>query len=647
MGEGGAVVEQQPKQNPIGHNPEQSQRLMGFDDKVKALFSGKVGRTDSSIATPSEIQDIDNFLAAPDHFTDKWWEKLYKWMDERDFHGEKYSVAQITFESLDTLPPNARLPHMLGFWASGALHDVQLNEQIMATLENGRISASLRAQIPAQLARHPDIWSLPVILKGYKLFGEPVGQEMRKNIVPLFMSGLAVEEVFNSNRNTLAQLYAEPPADPQTKKSQPKNDAKRPSILSKMSRQFNRFRGGHHLTSAQPVITPEEKTDQAGRRVEIIRDLVRELFPTYEEYYNKEKEFSMQASEKLSHGSSAIDFTKDEHNVIERLARYNSEISNQSYNEWGVGRDFSMLPLDLLERYLSDVRRLKTLPGFENLSTHIMGDGSERGILAPYVALGASSTSWFGREEVSLISIFQHLNELDKSGKLDDRILDEVLTGIDKNLFSDDQIKSVARRNRRILMGYQLSQEVPTIDIKSLLTVPEENVLRDGLETVASIQERDKTTAVALLKALPKFRAFGDKYKVVFDYIKRNRRREDLRKLEAIKHEDHVSEALEIIQLTDSGKRQGERLVKLAISLDAIEELNEALRLGISDVGIVPDLKTSYDNVQNTLKGIFQQLGIANLEEAYKFLPWIKTKDETALKILRGEKVAKVTICKQ
>lgn len=619
MAESNMSVEQE-----VSVEQQEKRPTVRFDEKVKALFRGTVERnTRLPIATPLELEGVDNFLAATDRFTDKWWEGLYEWMDQRDFHNEKYSVAQITFESLETLPPDAKLPHMFSYWASNALHhDAQLKEQIMAALENDRISASLRAQIPAQLARHPDIWSLDTILKGYRLFGEPVGQEMRKNIVPLFMSGLAIEEVFNSNRDSLTQLYADAGDD----------TPKKPSVLSKISHQFNKFRGGHR------VITAERKTDPAGRRVEIIRDLVRKLFPTYQEYYDTKGEGVINLDRPLK---DIPPLTEDESNAIERLSSYSSEISNQYNNEWGVGRDLSIFPLDILERYLSDVRQLKILPGFETLATRIMGDGNERGILSPYTALGAN-TRWIFGEQIPLTSIFNLLYKLDKSEGLDDRIADEFCLGIDKNLFSDEQKKQVARRNLRILIKHQLSEEVYGFRLSPLLTIPEENVLNDGLETVMSIQVRDKTTSVLLLESLPKLFAFGDKYKIVLDYVKRERKREDLRRIGAFKHVDKVSKALNTIQLTDSGKRQGERLVKLAITLDAVWELNEVLQLGISDVVIVPDLKTSYENAQTTLRGICQQLGIANLDEVYKFLPWIKTKDETALKILRGEEVAKV-----
>jgi len=615
--EQGIVVEQQPVTENI------------FDTEIKRLFSENVEgnmRNSRQPATPSELEDLKKFLSAQGRFTDNWWKGLYKWLDERNFHSEKYSIAQITFESLDTLPPDAKLPHEFSYWASGALKDPQQKERIVNTLENPEIPATLRSQIPAQLARQPDVWSLDLILKGYKLFGEPVGQEIRKNIVPLFMSGLAVEEVFSSNRDALVQLYTDTASDTQNKKS---------SILSRVSQQFSKFRVGHHLPSSTPA-TSEKKIEESGRRVETIRDLVRELFPTYEEYHNKWEELNIRSRERLNHKlSEIVPLTKDEHDISERLSRHESEISNQYCNAWGVGRDISMLPLDVLERYLTNVRQLKTVPDFNKLGRIVFGDGTERGLLTPYTAL---VRTWIPQGQ-----LLSHLKEQENSGKLYDQIVDDVLIGIDKDIFSNDQMKAVARRNLRILIKHQLPQEIHIFNLPTLLTTSQEDVLGDELETVASLQKRDSQTAALLLSSLSNFNVFGDKYKIALNYISRKREREDIRRIGALKHQDKVSKDLEKIQLTDySGTRQGEKLVKLAVTLDAISELNDPLQLGISDVVIVPDLRTSYDNARNTLKEIFQKIGIADIEEGYKFLPWLKTKDETALKILREEEVEKI-----
>ena len=614
----------QPEQQPATENI--------FDTRIKALFSNKRDYYRDS-DRPSATEHVETVLSSKDRFTDNWWKGLYKWLDERDFHHEKYLVAEAVFDTLPSFPKDAKLPRMFAEWASGALKDPQQRQRIINTLDNSEIPSSLREQIPTQLARQPGVWSLDLILKGYKLFGEPVGQEMRKNIVPLFMSGLAVEEVFSSNRDALAHLYVDTESDTQDKKS---------SILSRVSQHFNKFRVAHHLPSSTSVITPERKRDQAERRVVAIRDLVRELYPTHEEYYNRREEFERRMGA-LWNPSIPPNITKEDRDALGRLGRYESEIKDQAYNRSKVSQDASSLPIDTLERYMSDIRQLRTILNFVDLTPHIMGGGVSRGILAPYSALGTASTFPIHGKDISPISIFNHLNELDNSGSLDDRITDEFLFGINSHFFSSDQVSPINRRNLKLLIKNNLPRETYyNLRLVPLLTISDEKLLKEGLETAASIQGRDNVTAVLLLEALPKSHAFGDKYKTVLDYVKRKKEREDLRRIGAFKHQDKVSEDLKKIQLTDSGTRQGERLVKLTISLDAISELNEALQLGISDAGIVPDLRKSYENVQDTLKGIFQKLGLTNLEEVYKFLPFIKTKDETALRVLRGEEVAKI-----
>jgi len=622
----------QPEQQPATENI--------FDTRIKALFSNKRDYYRDS-DRPSATEHVETVLSSKDRFTDNWWKGLYKWLDEKGFYHEKYLVAEAVFDTLPSFPKDAKLPDIFSHWANMALKDPQQRQLIVNTLDNSKISSSLRAQIPTQLARHPDVWSLHVILKGYKLFGEPVGQEMRKNIVPLFMSGLATEDVFDANKDALVQLYAKPVGHREDKETDKKTALKNSSIASRISRYFKRHVDQDLLSS--PFVSIQESIRQeAERRVVAIRDLVRALYPTHEEYYSRLEEFEERFGV-LWNPTVPLDTTQEEHDALGRLGRYKSEIKNQVYNRSKVSQDASTLPVETLEKYLSDIGHLKTIPNFSKLAYYIF-EGGSRGIVAPYSALGSASTIPIHGAEISPISIFNHLNELDNSGSLDDRITDEFLFGLNSYFFSSDKINPVNRRNLRILTKHNLPRETYyNFRLVPLLTISEEKVLKDGLETAVSIQGRDNATAVLLLEALPKFRAFGDKYKTVLDYVKRKREREDLRKIGAIKHEDKVLETLNIIHLTDSGTRQGERLVKLAINLDTILELNEALQLGISDAGIVPDLRKSYENVQDTLKGIFQKLGLTNLEEVYKFLPWIKTKDETAMKVLRGEEVEKIS----
>ena len=586
----------------VATKQQEKQPAIGFDQKIEGLFADR----------PSALKDISTFIKAPDRFTDEWWNGLYKWLDVRDFHGEKYSIAQITLESLDTLPADAKLPSAMKHWIShinGWQKTEPVRKQIVNALRNPSIPLSLRTQLGKHLAEsNVSSYSVNTIMQAYGILGEDIGEEVRKQILPLFVAGLAYDQ-YDLHREGLVKLYEEGIVKEANIPTNPGKLTKMRSLLSKVSANFKL------KTHKEPQSLEAESMDKkrlAERRMEVSRNLVLDLFPPIPKDQDPER------------------------GKWERLKSFTGVFPNPCK---AVSSDMLTLPVETLEKYLADLQQLKELPEFTNLSSRFFSD---EGIVAPYTALGNASSDWNFEKRISIRSIFHHLSGLDQSGSLDDRIVDEVLLGMNKNLFSNDQVKTVARRNLKILMKHQLPQEAHISQISPLLTIPEENVLNDGLETITAIRDRDKTTADILLLALPRFRVFGDKYKIALDYIRRKREREDLRRIGAITHEDYVSEALKAIQLTDSGVRQGERLVKLAVSLDTISESNEALQLGISDAGIVPDLKTSYENVQNTLKGILQQLGIADIDEAYKFLPWIKTKDETALKILRGEEVAKV-----
>lgn len=597
----------------VSRAEQQPAPVNSFDTKIKALFANRNYYNDSE--KTSALGHVESDIASKDRFTDNWWEGLYKWMDQMDYHREKYSVAQITFESLDTLPPNAKLPEDIGYWISninGWPEREPERKQVSVALGNSLIPISLRGQLSECVARaEVGTYGLDLKMECYRIFGQDVSELAIDEMFALITRSI-IDEKFDTYREDFVELYDQYNAKKSEAPSSTRKLIGKLSFISKVRDRLNSK--SHRESQSQTNLESIHKKEIAEKRVDLIKDIILEVIPPALEIVDKSKPW-------------------------ERGIKLDGYIGVNSSNH-KVSLDMSTLPLETLEKYLFELRRLKNnLPEFSNLAGNLF---SREGLVSPFVALGDASSKWDSSEYIPIKSVLHYLDGLKTSGNLDDSILDEVLLGMNKNLFSNDQIKPVARRNLRILMKHQLPQETHTFHISPLLTILEENVLSDGLGTVAAIRERDETTADILLLTLPKLRAFGDKYKVVLDYVKRKREREDLRRIGAIKHEDYVSEALKIIQLTDSGGRQGERLVKLAINLDTISELNEALQLGISEAGIVPDLRTSYENAQNTLKGILQKLGIANLDEVYKFLPWVKTKDETALKILRGEEVTKV-----
>lgn len=590
-----------------------------FDSRLKELFSDD----------PRALDFVSAHLQAQDRYSSSWWEGLYKWLDQCDFHSQKYDVAEITFRSLASFPADMKLPRMVGFWADWVYQspkNMELQMRITSTLEDSAIPSTLRTQIPAFLAEHPRGETLDTILQGYRLFGEDVGQEMRANIISLFISGLAVEDVFNANLDALVQLYSAGAMQAESEKVVAKEAVsdKKPSFLSGLVRYVIGYVKGHRVTQqeyepANPKTILEDRLIQAKKRVEVIRDIVRELFPAHEEYYRYSQDHS---------SIEGADGT-----TLGRLMEHEQEIGNIYCNKRGVSRDASTLPVETLERYLADIHQLKTLPGYEELERGIMNGNNQRGIVAPYTALGSS---W----NIPLPEVLSHLRELKNSGRLEDRIISEVLTGMggdSSNLGENPQ----AQQNIRVLIDYQVPEGVHRRGVLPLLTL-QEDALRQGLETVRTIQTRDAETAAMVLYTLPKLHSvFGDKYSVVLSYFEKERKREYLRAIGQIRNDTYVVEAVKGLELTDSGKRQGERLIRFARDLDAFTELNQKLELGMN-VEVTPDLKTSYENVQSALKGALSRLGVSSSDEVYRFMPWIMTRDETALKVLRGEQVQKV-----
>lgn len=498
------MAETQVLDLPTHPKPEQPIATDNFDTRLRGLFADR----------PSALTHIESVIEAPDHFTDNWWNGLYKWLDNEKFHNEKQSISRITVESLDTLPPDAKLPKSIRLWISnvnGIQGQKSVRKQILDTLRNPSIPLSLRSQLGKHLAESRITpYSVDEIMQAYRILGEDVGEEVKKQIFPLMLAGLAYDQ-FEPYREDLIKLYE------------------------------------------QEIVPSHSQTDQkklAEKRVETIRDLVLELFPPTSNPFERWKH-------------------SDSYSNITAVSATNA-----------MGSDLSTLPVETLGEYLSDLRKLKPLPEFLNLQKILLSIANE-GIIPPYVALGKALSSHSLSTPIPSSSILNYLNELSQSGILDDRIIDNILLGISKSLVSNDGIKAIARRNMRILIKYQLSEEKNTFLIPNLLTISEENLLKDGLETVLSIKAQDKITASILLSVLPKFRVFGDKYNIVLDYIRNKKEREDLRNIGNITHIDYVSEALKKIKSTDSGMRQGERLIRFAASLDAMAKSNEERDLDI------------------------------------------------------------------
>ncbi len=152
---------------------------------------------------------------------------------------------------------------------------------------------------------------------------------------------------------------------------------------------------------------------------------------------------------------------------------------------------------------------------------------------------------------------------------------------------------------------------------------------------ISDLYERDPTTTILAVENSAKtVEIFGDKSDAVFDYFQRRRDRDSILAIKRIRKSKEVSHALGNLKAAEFGNKQAERLIKLASYLDASYQLD--LNPEVSE-----DLQASYNNVENTLKEYFKSLGINDLEKGLKFAHWITSKDETALRVLKGEKIEK------
>lgn len=162
----------------------------------------------------------------------------------------------------------------------------------------------------------------------------------------------------------------------------------------------------------------------------------------------------------------------------------------------------------------------------------------------------------------------------------------------------------------------------------------DENTIKGLCRSLDKIYERDQTTALLVAEnMLDIIHVFNDKYEGIMSYIGKRNDRESLFAIGRINNIEKVATEISQITLDDFGNKQAERLIKLATYLD----YNYSLGL---EPEISENLQDSFKNAEDSLKNYARQIGV-DLDRAIKFLPWLSTKDETALKVLRGEKVEK------
>lgn len=221
---------------------------------------------------------------------------------------------------------------------------------------------------------------------------------------------------------------------------------------------------------------------------------------------------------------------------------------------------------------------------------------------------------------------------------LEQQDLDDIdITEIADNLGIEELIELVCN-----CYGSQDIQDISNgHDLVYFALTKNKNVIKDFVRSIKALYIRDKVTGRLVTKNAERiYQLFGEKYGGILSYLERRRDRESLLKLEKICDKEGVAREISKIRMGEFGNKQAERLVNLAYYLDI------AYKLGLQPE-ITENLQASYEEVESkSRKYILEKLGIQDLDKAIKFIPWLKTGDTTALKVLRGENVEKFGIAR-
>lgn len=163
--------------------------------------------------------------------------------------------------------------------------------------------------------------------------------------------------------------------------------------------------------------------------------------------------------------------------------------------------------------------------------------------------------------------------------------------------------------------------------------------------TVNKMYERgDFASVVSLVDSLDKMsRCFGDNTRDILDYAYRTRDRKIFDKIKSIEGPDNVRKIFDTLESSSPlGNKQVRSLVQLAANLDFM--LKEKIKVPsyVSGKPIVPGtLQQMSDSVNNSIGEYIRKKGITDPELATRLIKWLKSDDETAMKVLKGERVEK------
>ncbi|MCK5233835.1 MAG: hypothetical protein KAJ91_03385 [Candidatus Aenigmarchaeota archaeon] len=159
--------------------------------------------------------------------------------------------------------------------------------------------------------------------------------------------------------------------------------------------------------------------------------------------------------------------------------------------------------------------------------------------------------------------------------------------------------------------------------------------LANLLTPISNIYHKDSKTFEIISRNISDIMdIFGDKTGDYLKYIAKTKSRGSIKTITSIKNTKYVAEQIKKTTLRSHGKKQVKKLISLAAYLDVNRELE-------LNPDIPQDLNDALESARNTLEEYMHTQNITDLDEGIKFIPWIKTKDETALKALSGEKIEK------
>jgi len=154
-------------------------------------------------------------------------------------------------------------------------------------------------------------------------------------------------------------------------------------------------------------------------------------------------------------------------------------------------------------------------------------------------------------------------------------------------------------------------------------------------KSINNVYERDPTTAKMIGRyAFLISNIFSDKYEGILGYIERRGDRESMIAISRIAATIKVADYIKGISVPSFSNKHSKKLIKLAAYLDNIYKL----RLNIQ---ASKDLSVAFADAESVLKSYMEGLGIKDMDKIMKFFPWIMSKDQTALSVLRGESIEK------